>query len=156
MNRKLLATVSAIWLSGSMIAAYAQTSTDPATGEVVATTGDAGSSILIRGGETFSLAPGDQLFDGDRIVTRLGASIELQIDDCTRTLDEGLTIVIDDAFCEAVFASADQTILAEAGITQGTTTGALLPVLGGVAVLGGGAAALAAGESPPPPPPTSR
>lgn len=154
MNRKLLATVSAIWLSGSMIAAYAQTSTDPATGEVVATTGDAGSSILIRGGETFSLAPGDQLFDGDRIVTRLGASIELQIDDCTRTLDEGLTIVIDDAFCEAVFASADQTILAQAGITQGAAP--LLPVLGGVAVLGGGAAALAGGESPPPPPPTSR
>ena len=154
MNRKLLATVSAIWLSGSMIAAQAQTSADTAAGEVVTTTGDAGSTILIRGGETFSLAAGDQLFDGDRIVTRLGASVELQIDDCTRTLDEGLTIVIDDAFCEAVFASADETILAEAGLTQGTAP--LLPVLGGAAVIGGGAAALAGGSPPPPPPPTSR
>jgi len=154
MKRKLLATVSAVWLSSAFMAAYAASS-------VTATTGEAGTVIVVRGGETFSLAAGDPLFDGDRIVTRAGATVDITTDGCTRTLPETSTIVIDAAFCEAVFASADETVLAAADdIATGGGTGAALPILGAVLV-GGGAAAAAGGgggddtPAPPPPPPSS-
>ncbi|MEX1250521.1 MAG: hypothetical protein WEA77_04915 [Hyphomonas sp.] len=147
MKTKLLATISAVWLSGAFMVAHAASS-------VAATTGEAGSVIVVRGGETFSLVAGDPLFDGDRIVTRAGATVDIAVDGCTRTLPETSTIVIDAAFCEAVFASADQTILAEAGITQGATTGAALPILG-VLAAGGAVAGAAGGGGGSPPPPTS-
>jgi len=80
--------------------------------------------------------------------------VDITTDACTRTLPASSTIVIDAAFCEAVFASADATILAEAGGTA-TGTGAALPILGGLLAAGGAAAEAGGGggDTPPPPPP---
>ncbi len=139
LRKMLMASVSAFWLSGSFMAAYA-------AANVTATTGETGSVIVVRGGETFSLLAGDQLFDGDRIVTRAGATVDITTDGCTRTIPEISTIVVDGAFCEAVFASAEETILADAGgISQGGGMGAAMPLaaLGGLAV----AAAASGGKS---------
>ncbi|MBI1399425.1 hypothetical protein [Hyphomonas sp.] len=135
MIRLFTAGVATFALSGMMIAA-AETS-------VASTTGEAGGVVVARGGETFSLQAGDPLFDGDRIVTRSGASAEISGEACTRTIPELSSLVIADDFCTAVIASADTTILADAGaISEGTGTGALLPLLG---VAGAGGAAAAAG-----------
>jgi hypothetical protein len=126
----------AVWYLGTACSVHAQTSEPSHAGEVIAVTGESGSSVLVRGGETFSLTQGDLLFDGDRIVTRLGASVELRIDECTRTLDEGSTIIIEDEFCGAVFASAGQAVLAGSLVAQSATSGAAMPVLGGLGVAG--------------------
>jgi len=114
------------------------------SGSVVARTGDAGSVIVMRGGESYSLANGDSIFPGDRIVTRSSGTVNVEINGCVREIGASSTIVVSDNFCEAIIASADETILADAGIVEGTSTGSVLPLVG-LAVLGGGAAAAAGG-----------
>ncbi len=138
MIRFMTTCAAAIALSGSLMIASAETS-------VTSTTGEAGGVVVVRGGETFSLGAGDLLFEGDRIVTRSEATAEIAGEACTRTIPVSSTIIIGDDFCTAVIASADETILADAGaIAEGTGTGAALPLLGAL-VLGGGAAAAAGG-----------
>ena len=134
MKLKLLAAVSAVWLSGAFMAAHAASSVSAITGEV-------GSVLVVRGGQTFTLSARDELFDGDRIVTRSGGSVKIVTDGCTRTLPAMSTVVIDGAFCDAVFASASRTVLAEAGITPAGTFSPL-PLVAGVAVVAVAAASL--------------
>jgi hypothetical protein len=113
-------------------------------GQAVTVTGGDGSVIVMRGGESYSLASGDAIFAGDRIVTRSGGSVSVEVNGCVRDIGASSTIVVNDNFCEAVIASADETILADAPIVEGTSTGSVLPLVG-LAVLGGGAAAAAGG-----------
>ena len=113
-------------------------------GEAVTVTGGDGSVIVMRGGESYSLASGDAIFAGDRIVTRSGGGVNVAINGCVREIGASSTIVVSDDFCEAMIASADETMLADAEIVEGTSTGSVLPLVG-LAVLGGGAAAAAGG-----------
>ena len=137
MIRFMTGCAAAIALSGTLMIAQAATS-------VASTTGEEGGVVVVRGGETFALGAGDTLFEGDRIVTRSEATAEITGEACTRTIPASSTIVIGDDFCTVTIASADETILADAGaISEGTGTGALLPILGIVGA--GGAAAAAAG-----------
>lgn len=144
MSRTIFASLMAFAAAGSLMAASAATS-------VTATTGETGSVIVVRGGETFSLQSGDPLFDGDRIVTRSDASVDITSDACVRTIPASSTIVIGADFCETIIASAEETILADAGeITTGGGTGAALPILGGLVAAGGAAAAAGGGSDSPP------
>lgn len=141
MSRKLFTALTVIGLSTSLSIAAAQDA-----GTVAGVTGADGSVVVVRGGETFSLASGDTLFDGDRIVTRDGASIEVNTPGCSRSIPANSTIVIASGFCDATIASVDQTVLAEAGLpTAGGGVGAALPVIGGLAAAGGVAAAAGGG-----------
>lgn len=141
MIRFMTTCAAAIALSGTLMIASAETS-------VTSTTGEAGGVVVVRGGETFSLSAGDPLFDGDRIVTRSEATAEIAGEACTRSIPASSTIIIGDDFCTAVIASAEETILADAGaISEGTGTGAALPIIGALAVAGGAAAASGGGGS---------
>ena len=157
MKRKLIATVSAACLSGFILAAYAQEGTPPTQvvlGEVVATTGGADATLVIRGGEVFSLTPGSPLFEGDRIVTRVGGTLQIQTQGCRRDMSGSSTVVMNTGFCTASFASADAATLdavsaAQAGAATGA--GAALPVLGGLLAAAGVAGLAGAFEDDPPP-----
>ena len=141
MIRMAIMSLAAIGLS-----ATASISTAQEAGSVTAVTGSEGSVVVVRGGETFSLNSGDTLFEGDRIVTREGASIDIKAPGCDRAIPQNSTIVISAGFCEATIASVDQTILAEAGLpASGGGVGAALPIIGGIAGAGGLAAAAGGG-----------
>jgi len=134
MSRTIIAGIAAFALSGTFMIAAAASS-------VTAVTGETGSVIVVRGGESFSLQAGDPLFEGDRIVTRTAGTADITTDNCERTIPASSTIVIDAEFCEIVIASADETILADAGeISSGGGVGAAMPL----AALGGLATAAAA------------
>lgn len=113
-------------------------------GQATVVTGGDGSVIVMRGGASYSLSSGDAIFAGDRIVTRSGGAVNVEINGCVREIGASSTIVVSDDFCEAVIASTDETILADAEIIEGATTGSVLPLVG-LAVLGGGVAAAAGG-----------
>ena len=162
MKRKLMATVSVACLSGFILAAYAQegatTSPGAVVGEVVSTTGGVDATLVIRGGEVFSLTPGSPLFEGDRIVTRVGGTLHIQTPGCLRDMSGSSTVVMNTGFCEATFASADAATLDAVSTAQagaGAGAGAALPVLGGLlaaagvaGVAGGGGGG--GGDGPPP------
>jgi hypothetical protein len=136
MIRFMTTCAAAIALSGTLMIASAETS-------VTSTTGEAGGVVVVRGGETFSLGAGDPLFEGDRIVTRSEATAEIAGEACTRSIPASSTIIIGDDFCTAVIASADETILADAGeIATGNGIGAAMPL---AALAGLGTAAAASG-----------
>ena len=138
MSNFLRAVIAGFALSAVSLPALAQ------EGSVVAVTGDAGSVIVVRGTETFSLAPTDVLFAGDRIITQTTGGTEVTAFGCTRTLASLQSITIAPDFCTQTIASvaADGTRLADAAIVEGGGIGAALPLAGLAAA---GAAAGAAG-----------
>ena len=138
MSNFLRAVIAGVALSAVSLPALAQ------EGSVVAVTGDAGSVIVVRGTETFSLAPTDVLFAGDRIITQTTGGTEVTAFGCTRTLASLQSITIAPDFCTQTIASvaADGTLLADAAIVEGGGIGAALPLAGLAAA---GAAAGAAG-----------
>ena len=126
----------------------------PAFAQTVVTvgslSGDLGSVIVVRGTETFSLQAGDQLFDGDRIITRQGGSVSLQAEGCTRDLTGLQSITVGADICVQQIASVDQSGLVQGEeIVGGGGVGAALPVIGGLAALGGAAAAAGGGDDGP-------
>lgn len=108
---------------------------------VGAVSGDAGSVIVVRGTETFSLQAGDELFDGDRIITRQGGTISIQAEGCSRDLTGLQSITVGPDICVQQIASVDQSGLVEGdAAVQGGGVGAAMPL----AALGGLATAAAA------------
>jgi hypothetical protein len=144
MNSRLFwsSAVAAIVVAGPAAAQQAVT--------VSAITGDLGSVVVVRGGETYSLQLGDVLLEGDEIITRQGGTVTIQGPAGTQTL----------AGLQSVTVGPGLTLAAPINIAAAAVpvaaTGAVfpvLPVLGTVAAGGAAAAAAGGGGSPPPPPP---
>ena len=149
---KQLIRTCAIALGAGLVAMPSLGETSSAS--VVASSGDAGSVVIVRGTETLSLLPGDELLQGDVIITRASGRVSIAYGDlCTRDLDGLQSIVIDSEFCVQDLAFVDQAEGAPEGsapqqadalaetLAASSPTGTLM-VLGGVAV-----AAVAAGAS---------
>jgi|GEM_PF-1190083 hypothetical protein len=149
---KQLLRACAIALGAGLIAMPSLAKTSSAS--VVASSGGAGSVVIVRGTETLSLSPGDELLQGDVIITRASGSVSIAYGDlCTRDLEGLQSITIDSEFCVQELADIDQVEGAPEGSAPqqvGELGEALAPssptatlmVLGGVAV-----AAVAAGAS---------
>lgn len=117
-------------------------------GSVAAIGGEADSVIVLRGTETFTLSPGDVLFEGDRVITRGTGSADISAFGCSRSVASLQSITLAPDFCTQTIASvsADGTILADAGIAGGTGgVGAALPVVGALAAAGAAAGAAGGG-----------
>lgn len=130
----------------------------------------AGSVILMRGAETFSLREGDVLREGDIVIARSsGAATIVYGETCTRTLGALQSLTIDEKICEQVVAAVDDAGLVVPEGVNGTEAlieadaagafpwvGALLTTGGAVGAAGaagggGGGEAGPAAASPPPP-----
>jgi hypothetical protein len=149
---KQLIRTCAIALGAGLVAMPSLAETSSAS--VVASSGDVGSVVIVRGTETLSLSPGDELLQGDVIITRASGRVSIAYGDlCTRDLDGLQSIVINSEFCVQELADIDQVEGAPEGsapqqvdalaesLAASSSTGTLV-VLGGVAV-----AAVAAGAS---------
>jgi hypothetical protein len=92
--------------------AFGQEATLPReeVGRVKALEGPAGSAVVFRGASAYSLAVGDVLFRGDRVLTRAEGATVLALSGCERRLDGVASITLDKAVC-----SVDLLTFAEAG-----------------------------------------
>ena len=93
--RKLLSLFAAIGL----FAGFAQTASAQAVGTVQSISDIEGSVIVTRGGQGYSLAADDVLFEGDRIATRSNGAATIIAYDCTVSLDALTMVVVNSAFC---------------------------------------------------------
>jgi len=138
---------------GMALSAHAQE-----LGAAVTVSGDQGSVLVIRGGETFSLSEGDALFEGDKIVTREGGNTVLSAFGCSQTLGPQQTMMMTPQFCSMqpvqVAASGGGAGAAGGGAAGGASgagagaaAGGVSPVLlaGGALLVAGGIAAAASG-----------
>lgn len=121
---------------------------------VVSVSPDAGSVVVVRGAETFSLSPGDELLNGDVIVTRSSGSVSIASGDaCTRDLSGLQSITIGPDICVQQIESLEQTASSEVQAPTGTSDAVavassstqVMTVLGGVALAGAVAAAAGSG-----------
>lgn len=131
-------------VAAAAASAFALSAFADAAGSVLSLAGDEGSVIVVRGNETFSLAPGDTIFEGDQIITRSGGTAEITVGNCTRSLGSLESITVAEDFCTRTIASVDTsgTILADAAMEGGSGVGAAMPL---AALAGLGTAAAASG-----------
>ncbi|MEO0883496.1 MAG: hypothetical protein AAFY34_12335 [Pseudomonadota bacterium] len=124
----------------------------PTLATVHSTNGDPGAVWLFRAGLSQTVARGDELRLGDRIVTRPGGGVELKFDTCMAILDGLETIVIGENACPIADIRIDPPSLAagsevpaqgaEAGTVAGGATAS--SGLGTGAIVGGSVIAGAA------------
>lgn len=108
---------------------------------------DAGSVIVMRGSETFSLRSGDTLVEGDIVMTRSNGAVTLVYGEtCSRDLEALQSLTISEEFCVRAIASVDQSGVVLGDETVEGGVGAALPVIGALAVAGGAAAAAGGGD----------
>jgi len=127
-------------------AAFAQ---DP--GAVGATTGPSGSTLVSRGGTSYSIKEGDALSPGDKVYTRSDATVQISFGGCSQTLQPGQTITLDAQFCANTPLQLASTEVVD-GITIGAGTGGTIgatPILLGALAAGGLATGLSGGSSSP-------
>jgi hypothetical protein len=134
-----------IWLgllAGASLAGAAQAQS---VGEVLQASAAPGSVLVLRSNETYSLAVGDALFEGDRVVTRTNGAARLSAFGCIIDLASSSLVFINAETCETapvVLSGAELSgTLGAPAEGEGLIGGAPL-VLGLVG--GGGAAAAAA------------
>lgn len=141
----LAALLGSVALSG---AAFAQSDTNVGS---VTVTGETGQVIVQRGTETYSLGPDDQIFIGDKIVTRVGGTVDITAFGCTVSVPAEATITIGASFCDTVPVTvASNTPPASVAGSVEAAGGSGAGGLGGLAGLGalaavGGVAILASG-----------
>ena len=130
------------------LSAFALSASADQVGSVATITGESDAVIVLRGTETFTLAPGDVLFEGDRVITRGNGSTDVTAYGCSRSVASLQSITIAPDFCTQTIASvsADGIVLADAAIEGGTGgVGAALPVVGLLAAAGAAAGAAGGG-----------
>lgn len=130
------------------LSAFALSAAAQEVGNVETVAGEANDVIVLRGTETFTLSPGDLLFEGDRVITLGTGSTDVTAYECSRSLANLESITIAPDFCTQIIASvsADGTVLADAAIAGGTGgVGAALPVVGVLAAAGAAAGAAGGG-----------
>jgi hypothetical protein len=109
-------------------------------GTVTSVTGPAGSVVVVRGSQTYTLAAGDQLLSGDQVVTRTTGSAVINASGCSKNIASAASIVVNTAFC-----NASPVTLAGSDVVGGVPVGAgaggaiggtqvLLALAGGIAV----------------------
>lgn len=135
MKRLSVACIAALFLGSAGAPALAQ-----GIGTVTSLTGEPGSVLVIRDGETFSLSDGDTLFEGDRVVTRSEGNVTLTAFGCEQSLDPEQALTIGADFCDVAPIQMADTTPPEVPPGTGNT----LLVAGG-AIVGIGAIAAAAG-----------
>ncbi len=130
--------LGALALAGAATAAFAQS----AVGAVNTLTGNV---VVVRGSQTYTLGAGDQLFLGDRILTRTDGNASLTANGCSKALGGLQSIVVDAEFCtKTPIALGSEAVNVANGGILGSGIGAT-PAILGAAVLGGGGAAAAGG-----------
>lgn len=130
------------------LSAFALTASAETVGNVKTTAGGADAVLVQRGTDIFTLEPGDELFAGDRVITRGTGLTELTAYGCSRSVESLQSITIAPDFCTQtiVSVSTDGTVLADAAIEGGTGgVGAALPVVGLLAAAGAAAGAAGGG-----------
>jgi len=117
---------------------------------VVSLDGPAGSVLVLRGNETFSLVAGDTLFEGDKVFTRSNGAVKITFSGCEQNLVGASSIEIGAAFCNATpFTLAQNDVVG--GVTIGASGGGGIgatPILLGLLGAGGVAAAAGGGGNP--------
>lgn len=123
--------------------ASAQQAANPTSqiGRVVSVEGPADSVLVFRGSQSYSLAAGDLLFEGDRVFTRTNGKAVLSTSGCQRELPEISSVVVDEEFCEAELALLDPQSADLA--PQSAPVGAAVNLLPLLLVTGAGAGAAA-------------
>lgn len=116
-------------------------------GSVGTVAGEADAVIVLRGTETFSLAPDDVLFEGDRIITRATGTTEITAYGCSRELSSLESITVGPDFCTQTIVAVgeDGIVLADAAVVEGGGVGAALPIVGALAAAGAAAGAAGGG-----------
>ena len=144
MSSKLLTAV----LFVSLVApAYGQESRLPEkeAGRVISVEGPAGAVMVFRGAKAYTVAEGDVLFAGDRVLTRADGKAQLVSAGCERSLDHASSITVNKEFCAdglITFAGRGLVTEAAAGLAV-ETAAAASPNLAPLVSLGASASALA-------------
>ena len=76
---------------------------------VITISGDQGAVLVSRSSGLYYLEPGDQLFNGDRIISRLGAAALLSAEGCQIDLQSAQLLVISDGLCTAELTQLSST-----------------------------------------------
>jgi hypothetical protein len=119
-------------------------------GQVESVTGPEGSVLVVRGSETFFLAPGDALFNNDQVFTRSNGQASLTFTNCTVALPEAASVIVNSEVCAAppLELSANDVV---GGVEIGTGAGgvgATPAIVAGLAAAGGAAAAAGGDDGP--------
>jgi hypothetical protein len=126
MGHKL--SLAALGMAASVLGAGAAAAYAPAElGRVAMVDGSDQSVLVVRGSNTYDLAVGDALMNGDQVFTRSNGTATLAFTGCTRDLAAASSLVVSDDVCLA------QPIALQAPAGSGGAVG------GGA--VGGGAAA---------------
>ena len=116
-------------------------------GTVSTITGPAGSVLVVRGSQTYSLNLGDTLFEGDQIFTRTVGAVQIQTPGCVKDITSASSIVMSAAFCnvQPVTLASSQVV---GGVQIGAATGGVIGATPTLLTLAGvGAAAAAANDT---------
>lgn len=116
-------------------------------GTITAISGETGTVIVQRGADTYSLGLNDELFPGDKIVTREGGTVQFSAYGCSVDLEGGSMATLNADFCATTPVTTTAEVLPPAepvvtGVTAASNTGLLI----GAGLLGAGAIAAAAGS----------
>ena len=120
-------------------------------GSVGATTGPSGSTLVSRGGTSYSIKEGDALSAGDKVYTRSDATVTISFNGCSQTLQSGQTVTLNAQFCTGTPLQLASTEVID-GITIGAGAGGTIgatPILLGALAAGGLATGLSGGSSSP-------
>lgn len=92
MKRFLIATAATIGF------ASAAASADP-VGMLVASSGDTGTVVVLRGGKALAMEPNLELLAGDRLVVRGNGAVDVSAYGCAQTLTAPAMAMMNDQFC---------------------------------------------------------
>ncbi len=114
-------------------------------GEIAAMSGDEGSVIIVRNGQSIEVGPGEGLEPDDRVVVRGNGEATLQAFDCAKTLTAPAMVVMEAGFCDMTIVALEQGQPASMTRPQGLSgEGASASNAGGPVAAGAGVASLAA------------
>lgn len=110
----LAATIAA----GLLVAGACADETGGSRGTISATNGSDNSVMVLRGSKTYTLAEGDQLFEGDLVFTRSNGNATLTLSNCVVELPANASLSLDDNACDT-----PPTSLASNEAKGGTSSG---------------------------------
>ncbi|MEM7767179.1 MAG: hypothetical protein AAF253_06785 [Pseudomonadota bacterium] len=136
MKRLIIASFTA----GGLLASAAHAEVN---GKVVSVSGDPGSVVVLRNGETLDASANFNLLENDRLIVRADGLVEVAAEGCNVSLKAPAMAVMNNKFCSAQPISLEQG--AEGVKTASTgSAGVKTASIGGTTIAGGaGAGALA-------------
>ena len=126
-----------LFTSALVAAVFSASAIAQGVGTISAMTGETGSVVVVRGGQTYSLKAGDTVFEGDRIVTRSGGTVTIDAMGCSVPLGASQTAQVGSSFCTAAPQTVTEQVVTETAPTSTTTTAS--STAGGSTAAGGAA-----------------